>query len=326
MLMRASRWLLIGAVSAALIASAWALADVVAKDSSGVLVRQGTPHQALFAVAFEGSEGLAVGAAGELLASSDAGATWRTQSVPTQASLLGVSMRNGHAVVVGLSGVVLVRDAAGNWSVATSGTTERLFAVDLDGRGAVVAVGAFGRLLRSTDGGLQWTSIAPDWTQEYTEQGLEPHLYDVALADDGSILVVGEFGLVIQSADGGASWKVRRKDEASLFAIDLGADGVGYAVGQGGVIARTADGGARWSEVASGSMANLLDVRRTPRGRVVVTAMRDMLESEDGMSWRRIAWDDFGSGWYAGVATANSNEATPVIVVGHAGRIVTLSR
>jgi hypothetical protein len=320
----------IACVAVALVTSAMAMAmgDRAAAAGSPIApVVTGTAHQALFAIAFAGDTGVAVGAAGQILQSADAGKSWQAASaVPTENALLGVAAGPGRAIAVGQSGVVLVRDAKGTWQPGTSGTDERLFAVDFNADGVAAAVGAFGKILRSADGGSTWTSVAPSWVEGYTDQGLEPHLYDVAVAPDGAITCVGEFGLVLRSDDGGQSWSVLHKGDASLFALDVTGAGIGYAVGQGGVILRTTDGGATWSDVPSGSTANLLGVRSAADGRVYVTAMRDMLASDDGLAWRRIEWGDFGSAWYSGVSVTGSGTAQSALVVGHSGRIVRIGR
>jgi len=288
----------------------------------------GTAHQALFAVALDGGQGLAVGAGGQVLATRDGGQSWKPAGqVPTDKALLGVAVNGERAIAVGQSGLILLRDATGAWKTAASGTEERLFAVDFNSGGIAAAVGAFGKILRSSDGGANWSSVAPAWADGgYTEQGLEPHLYAVDVAADGTITCAGEFGLVLRSTDAGATWRVLHKGEASLFALDLRDDGVGYAVGQGGTILRTTDAGATWANVTSGSEANLLGVHSSPDGRVVVTAMRDMLASDDGQTWRRIAGGDFGSAWYSGVVTTGSGASAAALVVGHSGRIVRIGR
>ncbi|HZR35682.1 MAG TPA: hypothetical protein VFA75_09930, partial [Nevskia sp.] len=147
----------------------------------------GTAHEALFAVSTFGNAGVAVGAAGAILESGDAGKTWKAvMPAPTPLSLLGVSVRQGHALAVGQMGTVLVMDEAGKWAKADAGTTNRLFGVSVNAGGEAVAVGAFGTVLRSADGGKTWASIAPDWNG-YAENGEKPHLYDVDVDDKGVI-------------------------------------------------------------------------------------------------------------------------------------------
>ncbi|WP_157534520.1 hypothetical protein [Hydrocarboniphaga effusa] len=64
-------------LAAAGLLSAAAYANTSAKTSSNnPVVLQGKAHQALFSVAFDGDRGVAVGAMGELLESSDGGKSW----------------------------------------------------------------------------------------------------------------------------------------------------------------------------------------------------------------------------------------------------------
>lgn len=298
-------------------------AAAISNDTQIEALLTGTAHQALFAVAFDGDTGLSVGAGGQIVASSDGGASWQMVTpVPTELSLFGVDLEQGRGIVVGQSGLILVRDAAGAWRKVESGAEQRLFGVDLNAAGIAVAVGGFGAILRSADGGQHWRSVAPSWSAEHAEQGAEPHLYGADVAADGVITVVGEFGLVLRSSDGGENWKTLHRGDASLFALDLRPDGVGYAVGQDGTILRTDDGGANWAELESGSKANLLGVSSSASGRVVVTAMRDMLASDDGRTWRKVQWGDFGSAWYSGVNLVGTGSSERALVVGHSGRIV----
>ncbi|MDR3417903.1 MAG: hypothetical protein P4L83_17150 [Nevskia sp.] len=284
----------------------------------------GTAHQALFSIAVYGDTGIAVGAAGAILESADAGKTWKeAASVPTQASLLGVSAQQGHAIVVGQEGVVLVMDADGKWVKGNSGTSNRLFAVGVNADGVAAAVGAFGTVLYSRDGGFGWSSIAPDWSG-YAKDGEQPHLYDVVVDRAGVITMVGEFGLILRSGDGGKSWQTLHKGDASLFALQLQDDGVGYAVGQNGTVLRSGDGGASWSALNSGTSAILLGVHSAPTGRVVVTGMHDMLRSgDDGKSWTRLGGEEISGSWYQGIAGIGGGQQ--LLAVGHSGQIVRIA-
>lgn len=287
----------------------------------------GTAHQALFAVAFAGDRGTAVGAAGQILLTEDGGKHWRpsAQSGVTPLSLLGVDVESAGQIAVGQAGTIYVTDGADHWTQVEAPTKERLFAVNLNARGIAVAVGAFGTIILSEDRGHTWRSIAPADIAQYSDEGADPHLYAVALDDRGMVTVAGEFGLILRSADEGKHWAVAHKGDASLFALDLHIGRPGFAVGQSGTILRTTDDGATWSELKSNSTANLLGVSSDPNGQVVVTAMDTVLRSDDGgATWNPMDWGDFGSAWYAGVQFLGSQPAT-AILVGHAGRILRMN-
>jgi photosystem II stability/assembly factor-like uncharacterized protein len=285
------------------------------------VVVAGTVHQALFAIGFDGALGVAVGAGGEVQESRDQGLSWKTVTpAPTALALLGVAVSGERAVAVGQTGLVLTRAADGAWSAADSGSRNRLLATALNGAGRAVAVGAFGTVLLSEDGGRQWRSIAPAWAQ-FAPDGMEPHVYTAQVGADGAITIAGEFGLILRSSDAGASWSLQHQGDASLFALQLREDGVGYAVGQSGLILRSDDHGASWTEQVSGSGALLLGVHASADGKIVVTAMRELLVSGDGgRHWRRLNDPAVKSAWWVGVAQAAPD--APVLAVGQAGQIV----
>lgn len=268
-------------------------------------VYRGIPHDALYDMHFHGGEGLAVGAFGLVLASEDAGASWRAlKPAPAREALLGVTRAGDRRIIVGQEGLVLVSDDGRRWRRVASGTQARLLGVDLRGDLAV-AVGAFGTLLRSVDGGERWQAVAVDWSQLGLEEGYEPHLYDVHVGGRGEVLVVGEFGLVLASSDGAQTWHRRHAGEASLFALHMRADGTGYAVGQKGTVLRTHDHGGRWESVAVPSAANLLNVWSSPFGEVVIVGIRVLLRSsDDGVSWRASADPAVKRSWFQALAVA----------------------
>lgn len=290
-----------------------------ASTTVDVLV-QGTAHQVLFAVDFDGPRGIAVGAGGEVQSSEDGGKTWTRSTIPTELSLLGVHIDSARTVAVGQTGMVWLRAAGGQWQPVDAGTTKRLFAVSANAGGLMVAVGEFGALMLSRDGGSKWDTLTLDWLTLGTEGGAEPHLYGVAVQPDGVITAVGEFGLILRSGDQGRTWALQSRATASLFAIEMGLDGTGFAVGQDGYAVKTTDGGDTWICVDLGSKAILTGVTSTPAGQVAVSAMRELIVSSDsGSSWRRIDNPEVTTVWYVGVALPD--EGGPLLV-GQTGRIV----
>lgn len=299
-----------------------------------VEVISGIPHEALFDVDFDGATGYAVGAGGEILRSADGGATWTREETPTRLSMLGVSVRGDHAIAVGQMGAVLVRGSDGKWTEVQSGTQERLFSVGVNTDGTALAVGAFGALLRSTDGGRTWVPSAPQWTGTFKDTAgrlgdfFEPSMYSVQLADDGRAWVVGELGLAMRSVDGGQTWQIGHAGESSvdgvaptLFALSVRADGTGFAVGQEGYLLKTEDDGVSWTAVERPTHANLLGVSASADGSVLATGMRDMLISTDhGATWKRVEGADVATGWYSGAAHPQDGGAP--LAVGNAARIL----
>ncbi len=283
-------------------------------------VLTGTVHDSLFSVSFDGKHGLAAGAPGYVLETTDGANTWTPlKNIPTRLALLGIALKGDHAIAVGQQGLVLKREGT-EWKKIESGTQERLLSVSVNSSGAAVAVGAFGTVLSSADGGSTWTPVKPVWEQ-FAEAGTEPHVYAAHIDEAGTITIAGEFALILRKAAGSDEWKLLNKGEASLFALYLGTGGIGYAVGQNGTVLRSNDGGTSWAKLDAGTQAILLGVSASSDDRVTVTGMRDMRYSPDGgQSWTAVTGGGVNTLWYQGIGQPEGSSAA--LAVGQAGRIL----
>lgn len=315
-------------------------ASVDAKDERNVVISSATPHDRLFSVIFEADKGVAVGEAGLIMRSADAGKTWTRDAAPTELAMIDIASNGTRSIAVGQMGLILVNDGSGKWKKVESGTERRLLQVDINESGLAFIVGAFGTLLKSTDGGETWTSAAPNWATLY-DSGTgdtavirdEPTNYIVDVQEDGSVLIGGEYGQLMRSPDGGICWDIvyRHPSDTGLsaptfFAMSIREDGAGYAVGQSGLVARTADRGHTWGYVKTPVDGNLFGVDSFADGQVVAIGQRVALRSTDnGASWNPIRALDFSINWYTGLGHAASAPAGEVIAVGHSGRILRLT-
>ena len=301
-----------------------------------VELRRGIPHEALFGIDLLRGKGFAVGAGGQILVTADDGKSWAPEKAPSPMSLQDVATNGSRSIAVGQMGTILVRDGSPQWKAVKSGTQERLMAVDVNLRGDAVAVGSFGTVLRSEDGGASWRSVAPDWTAMFSQDSavlgdsFAPHLYGVKVRDDGTAIIAGELSLVLVSKSASEPWILSHRGavsegrvDPSLFGLDIRDDGLGFAVGQSGRILKTTDGGLSWSVEASGSEAILLDVLVGEGQQVLVTGMREMLSSADGGShWSHVRGGNIATAWYSSVARRGGE----FVVVGQAGTILSVAR
>jgi photosystem II stability/assembly factor-like uncharacterized protein len=289
-------------------------------------VYKGTAHDAFYGLCTSGMQQIAVGDAGLILESQDAGGNWTETESFTDSALLDVSCGNDISLIVGQKGAIYRRSTE-NYQAVSSGTDERLLGVsDVSSDGLAFAVGGFGTVLRSTDGGLNWQSLTLDWPK-LTNDFFEPHLYDVHVADTGIVTIVGEFEMVIQSADQGDSWEAKHIGEASLFGLSLHGNGVGFAVGQNGKILKTADGGQTWKQVDSPGTGILLNVWNSEAGDVLISGIRNMLHSADsGATWERIDQGDLSTGWYQGLSVIDEGNSmgASALLAGHGGSLIKL--
>lgn len=248
---------------------------------------------------------LAGGELGTLLVSTNQGKDWQRASVSKdrQALINQISFAPDglEGMAVGHEGWIL-NTTDGGWSWKELAFDERngepLMSVARLPSGAWIAVGAFGRALRSNDKGASWTRLS------LPGAGLEDkHLNRIVGSADGRHwLIVGERGLVLRSDNGGEDWAVvapfyngslynaislpqggwlaygmrgnvfhttpgntgwtrsAMPVQASFFGHGVGADGRVILVGQGSVMATSTDGGQHFSLSRAQGRATLTDL------------------------------------------------------------------
>jgi photosystem II stability/assembly factor-like uncharacterized protein len=317
----------------AMIAAALPLASapLSAAEAAGTVprtlerVQTATVHDAMYDLRFDGSHGIAAGAHGVIVATTDGGASWVSAGeAPTETALLGAALVGSHAIVVGQAGAVFVSSDLKKWEPGRSGTDARLFRVELAGDGFAIAVGAFGTVIVSRDFGMSWSKAPIDWNK-FVKDAYEPHLYDVRILADGSVIVSGEFGTLLRSRDRGATWELLHSGTASVFSFTVLASGFGVAVGQNGLVLKTEDGGRTWKQLHVPTNANLVGVWASGSGEIVAVGMRALIRSQDGgQSWRSSATVDVARGWYQAVQGVGETGSGGIYVVGNFGTIARL--
>ncbi|MBC8044673.1 MAG: T9SS type A sorting domain-containing protein [Rhizobacter sp.] len=226
---------------------------------SGWIVINIVPATTFYGIAGTGvSTFLATGDAGKIYASTDSGNTWTEQpQAASTESLRSLILSDNFAPSLA---------AKGNSTFSTQGF------------GSAVAVGVGGTILRSADGGANWSSVnnsgntnalnAIDGVPGAVAKG---NAVSGTLGSEGfgSAVAVGVGGTILRSADG-VSWQsispvtsnelrgVALSNDFVATALaknngTLGTNGFGsaVAVGVGGTILRSNTGGDSWSAVGS---------------------------------------------------------------------------
>ena len=164
--------------------------------------------------------------------------------------------------------------------VRTGIAHDALYAMDMNGEKGI-AVGSFGLIMETADGGATWTLIEP-----VTDQGL----LGIASAGDRQI-IVGQAGIVLTRV-GDAKWEQLENDMSiRLLNVDLHESGLAVAVGEFGAIKRSRDNGTTWDSITidwglyneDGYEAHLYDVNiRDENNIVIVGEFGLVLWSVDG--------------------------------------------
>lgn len=306
---------------------AFALANALGLEITNVQsVHAGFKHEAIYGLCLDDTRAIAVGESGLILLSADSGDTWVESDRFTEVALLDVECGGGIELYVGQGGKVYRRVDDSIEVVSTDSDARLMSVAHSQPSGLTVAVGAFGTILLSTDGGGSWTSPVVDWFAVLDDY-VDPHLYDVHVSDQGVVTVVGEFSLILQSIDQGETWATRRRGDSSLFGLNIDQSGVGYAVGQEGTLLETVDGGTSWTPLKTPTNDILLNVASIDKGVIVASGMRQLIFSVDGGDhWKINKNPAFLEGWYQGLEVSrNSVIGQPrVLLAGHRANILKL--
>jgi photosystem II stability/assembly factor-like uncharacterized protein len=123
------------------------------------------------------------------------------------------------------------------------GIYDDLYAVSAPSAKHVVAVGYWGAVYVSDDGGLTWKK---------GNSGTQKLLYDVSMADDQRGWAVGQEGTILRTEDGGMTWTPQPNDKVKegthLFGVQALDANTAWAVGEWGSRMFTDDGGKSWQD------------------------------------------------------------------------------
>lgn len=271
-------------VATAATSSAGRLPDVL---DTPTLVRAAAARAMVSGIAASGATLIAVGPRGTLLRSTDGGAQWQAVAVPVSADLTSVRFSSSDtAWAVGHDAVILKStDGGATWARVLDGRVllktlqqaaqgdprlakdvERTMAqsaspdvwptalfdlmfIDAE-RG--FAVGAFGLLLATTDGGKTWQP-ASDRTDN--ERGF--HLYAIQ-GEGGRPYIAGEQGVLLRlDAMGQRFVRVETPYKGSFFGLATAGNAV-LAFGLRGNAFLSLDAGGSWRKLETRTDANLV--------------------------------------------------------------------
>lgn len=194
-----------------------------------------------------------------------------------QAKLLAAERAGNRIVAVGDHGVVALSDDDGkSWRQARTVPVDvQLNAVSFADDRLGWAVGHWGMVLRTEDGGDSWVM--------QREASMEDRpLFGVHFFDAQNGVAVGLWSLVLTTTDGGKNWKQlalaappgAKKADLNLYGLFTGAGGELYATSERGTLLRSTDRGRSWSYIATGYRGSFWTGTGLSDGSVVVAGLR----------------------------------------------------
>jgi photosystem II stability/assembly factor-like uncharacterized protein len=143
------------------------------------------------------------------------------------------------------------------------------------------AVGAFGAVYMTTDGGKTWTVQPTPTTQ---------HLYGVSFSDAKNGWAVGRSGEIIHTADGGATWAEQKSPLAKhILKVAFTSPTEGWAVGDWGLLIHTSDGGATWDNrsLEEDKILYAVDFADPENGWIVGEFATILRTTDGGRTWNK---------------------------------------
>ncbi len=278
------------------------------------------------------THGWAAGGLGTIMHTRDGGATWEEQKTGTHfflEKIFFIDRKHGWAVggwprdyevaILGGMGVILATtDGGATWKVQLDSVGGWLTGLTFLDQKNGWAVGEFGTVWRTRDGGDSWNQMrkvpTPAW------------LYDVHFIDNKRGWTVGRFETAMVTRDGGESWtKQPMPAPRRPYGISLNYRAVrfanpmeGWIVGQHGNIFYTKDSGKSWARekiLVDGKLFNLInlnDLSVSDKTQVWAVSQFGLLQREATSGswkvaptgttgwWRSVHFTDPLHGWVTG--------------------------
>lgn len=186
------------------------------------------------------AEGWAVSGSGAIYHTTDGGHNWNLQQSHTTQQLNAISFFDAQRGVAVGNAPVYTTDGGQTWQNGT-GMLGTFYAVDLVDANTAFAAGGGGIVMKSTDGGHNWTILSTPIISGNNLTGID-------FVDASTGWAVGANGMVISTTNGGANWTIRNTGASAFFS---GASFVnaneGWVAG-GNVVMHTTNGGQSWAQ------------------------------------------------------------------------------
>lgn len=215
--------------------------------------------------------------------------------------LYGVEIKNGDIWVSGAYGRIFHSKDGVRWRYQETGVDVPLVSIAFLNGDVGYAVGYWGTIVTTTDGGNNWKKV-PIGTNNY--------LTGVYFIDQKRGFIIGEFGTLMTTMDGGKSWKqmLGKGLDVMLNGVDFH-ENHGWVVGEFGTVFHSGDFGKTWSKVdIKAEEYTLFGVNVVDSNKVVITGVDGLvfLTKNGGKTWEKKI---FGRGYQLyGVKFNNSQE------------------
>lgn len=215
---------------------------------------------------------------GTIIKTTNGGSSWIFTGTGSSSSFYDINFINSSTgFAVGSSGQIFrTTNAGANWELRSSGSGT-LYSIIIPSSIAYAGGGSPASFLKSSDYGINWTSMTPPTT--YAIKGMS--------FNTGSLIwLCGDYGTLWRTNDGGTSWIPQFLSSSYMLEdIRFHSSTNGFVCGSMGIM-RTTDGGSSWFSVYS-STTTLYDMHmiNSVNGWAVGAGGKIVRTSNGGVNW-----------------------------------------
>lgn len=274
------------------------------------------------------THGWAVGHSGVVLHSEDAGETWNLQLTGIRAAELAIETRKEQIEAMEARIEEAPEDEVEDleWALEDLifslenmqadleiGPVNPFLDVWFENESHGFVVGAYGMILRTTDGGQSWKDKGPQ-----IDNPRSFHLNGITRVAGGALVIVGEAGQIYVSEDNGDTWESRESPyEGSLFgALGTGNEDEILVFGLRGNTLKSTDLGETWEMIPNEGGATLNDGAVGDDGRITLVGNSGavLVSTDGGENFRPYFRED-----REGVMDVVPLSGTDLMIVGEGG-------
>lgn len=242
----------------------------------------------------------------------DGGISWKEIDFPMGFSSKSISIINNKICIVGGGGnaVALSDDFGETWELQTEIVSENLWAGgQIISNGTIVASGFFGALIKSTDGGVTWTS------SYISDRNVCSTVRGIFFLDENIGYAAQKNRVISKTIDGGSTWKQIMADTSiggyTNYGVQFLNENLGFVVGENadqGAFYKTTDGGESWSLLKGifGTLLTSLHFSDSENG-VVVGEYVVAYTEDGGANWTNSIMNGAPTSEYLKVKFLNSS-------------------
>lgn len=289
---------------------------ILLSDDQGKTWRQvAVPVRSLLAAVYfiDEKQGWAVGHDSVVLATADGGSSWALQHYkefnPEVLAEVAVDAEMSDESFDEASDEAFVEDEG-----RAVGSREGVPLLDVWFSDAQhgIAVGAYGLMLRTVDGGRSWADVSNSVSNP---EGWHMNAIAGVKADGGVVIIAGEKGTLYRSTDGGASFAPHKSPyQGSFFGAFTAADKSLYVFGLQGSLYRSADAGSSWAQIETGISSGLNDACELTGGALRIAGNAGVIVNLDAAAGMRVERRADRQSVLSCVASGNA-----LVVVGEGG-------